>query len=113
MNTLKISQQTELILPKMGIMTNLLELSRHDYIYVKDNLNRNQILSIEKDETRFWNKDALAIYHKGFKLGYLNSSIGKIVSRLINRFGAVKVSIQNMPQNTNPFSGMDILIQIS
>ena len=37
MKTLAISEKIEVILPKMGIMTHLVELTRHDYIYIKDN----------------------------------------------------------------------------
>jgi hypothetical protein len=112
MKTLALTQNSEILLPKMGIMTNLVELSRHDYIYIKDGLKTNDQLSIEQDSTRFWNKDALAVFYKGFKLGYLNASIGKIVNKLINRFGGVEVSIKSIPKSSNPFEGMDILIQI-
>ena len=47
MKTLSISKNIEVILPKMGIMTHLLELTRHDYIYVKDQIKINDVLSIE------------------------------------------------------------------
>ena len=38
----------------MGIMTHLVELTRHDYIYVKERLKINDILTIEPDNSRFW-----------------------------------------------------------
>jgi hypothetical protein len=112
MKSLALTKNTEILLPKMGIMTNLVELSRHDYIYIKDALKINEKLSLEQDSTRFWNKDALAVFYKGFKLGYLNVSISKMVNKLINRFGGVEVSIKSIPKNSNPFEGMDIIIQI-
>ena len=46
MKTLAISKNIEVILPKMGIMTHLVELTRHDYIYVKDSLKINDLLKI-------------------------------------------------------------------
>ena len=113
MRTLALSNNQEIILPKMGIMTHLVELTRYDYIYIKDNLKTNDILTIEIDKSRFWDKDALAVFYKGFKLGYLNSSISKIVNKLIIRFGGVKVAVKNIPLNSNPFNGLDIIIQIS
>ncbi len=113
MKTLAISTKNQLILPKMGIMTNLVELSRHDFIYIKDLLKGDDILYIEKDQNRFWNKEALAVFYKGFKLGYLNASIGKVVERLINKFGDIHVSVKNLPKSSTPFSGMDILIQVT
>ena len=44
MKSLALTKNTEILLPKMGIMTNLVELSRHDYIYIKDALKINEKL---------------------------------------------------------------------
>ena len=44
MKTIAITKNLEVILPKMGIMTHLVELTRHDYIYIKDRLKVNDIL---------------------------------------------------------------------
>jgi hypothetical protein len=112
MKTLAISENLEVILPKMGIMTHIVELTRHDYIYVKDSLKINDLLSIESDKSRFWEENSLAIYHKGFKLGYLNNSINKVVQKMINRFGYVRVVLKNKPKGNNPFDGLDVLIEI-
>ena len=112
MKTLAISKNTSFLLPKMGIMTNLIELTRHDYIYIKDNLKNNDILHIESDKSRFWEEISLAVYYKDFKLGYLNSSISKVVQKMINKCGDVKVILKNKPKGYNPFEGIDVLIQI-
>ena len=112
MKTLAISKNISFILPKMGIMTHLVELSRHDYIYIKDNLKNNDILQIESDNSKFWEKNSLAIYYKDFKLGYLNSSISKVVQKMINKYGNVRVILKNKPKGHNPFEGIDVLIQI-
>ena len=68
MKTLAISNNIEVILPKMGIMTHLVELTRHDYIYIKDQLKINDILFIEEDKSRFWDENSLAVFYKDFKL---------------------------------------------
>ena len=34
MKTLAISNEGKIVLPKMGIMTHLVELTRYDYIYI-------------------------------------------------------------------------------
>lgn len=112
MKTLAISKNIEVILPKMGIMTHLVELTRHDYIYVKDQIKINDILSIEVDKSRFWEENSLAVFYKEFKLGYLNSSINKVVHKMINKYGFVKVILKNKPRGQNPFEGIDVLIQI-
>ena len=58
---------------------------------LKTSLKINDSLTIESDKSRFWEDNSLAIYHKGFKLGYLNSSISKVVQKMINKFGYVKI----------------------
>jgi hypothetical protein len=64
------------------------------------------------DKSRFWEENSLAIYYKGFKLGYLNNSINKVVQKMINKFGYVKVVLKNKPKRNNPFDGLDVLIEI-
>lgn len=112
MKTIAIKKNLEVILPKMGIMTHLVELTRHDYIYVKERLKINDILTIEPDNSRFWEQNSLAIFYKGFKLGYLNNSINNVVQKMINKFGDVHITLKNKPIGNNPFEGVDILIQI-
>ena len=61
MKTLAISKNIAFILPKMGIMTHLVELTRHDYIYIKENLKTNDILHIESDKVDFGKKTLQSI----------------------------------------------------
>lgn len=112
MKTLALTNPSQFLLPKMGILTHLVELTRYDYIYIKDRIRVNDVLSIEIDHGRHWQKNALAVFHKEFKLGYLNASISKVVFKLVQRYGEVNVIIKNLPQSSNPFDGMDVLIQI-
>ena len=72
----------------------------------------NDILFIEEDKSRFWDENSLAVFYKDFKLGYLNSSINKVVHKMINKYGFVKVILKNKPLGRNPFEGIDVLIQI-
>ncbi|MDG1238718.1 MAG: hypothetical protein P8Q16_01160 [Flavobacteriales bacterium] len=112
MKALAISDSIEVLLPKMGIMTHLVELTRHDYIYVKDQININEVLSIKADKSRFWEENSLAVFYKEFKLGYLNNTINKVVQKMIIKYGYVKVILKNKPKGSNPFEGIDVLIQI-
>ena len=112
MKALAISDSIEVLLPKMGIMTHLVELTRHDYIYVKVQININEVLSIKADKSRFWEENSLAIYYQGFNLGDLNNSINKVVQKMINKFGYVQVILKNKPKGNNPFDGLDVLIEI-
>ena len=113
MKTLAISNEGKIGLPKMGIMTHLVELTRYDYIYIKDLLKEDDILDIKIDKNRSWDKNAISILYKGYKLGYLNNSMSVIVKKLINRCHELKVIIKNKPSYSNPFDSMDVLIKIN
>ena len=113
MKTLAISNESKIGLPKMGIMTHLVELTRYDYIYIKDSLKEDDILDIKFDKNRSWDKNSISIFYKGYKLGYLNNSMSVIVKKLINRCYELKVIIKNKPSSSNPFDSMDVLIQIN
>ena len=115
MNTLSITRTSPIIkkeLPKLGVLTQLCELSSHDYIYIKDKIINGAVLQMEKDKTRFWDSEAIAVFYKGFKLGYLNQSINKTVNRMIFNYGDVKIKVKSV-HKTDMFKGLDVLIEIS
>jgi len=112
MNTIALTDKSKMALPKMGIMTHIVELSRHDYIYVKGHIKINDQLIIKEDCSRFWDPCALVLYYKGFKLGYLNNSINKVVHKILNRFGEVQIEVKNISSKNQPFDGVDVLIKI-
>lgn len=111
MNTLTITKTYKNELPKLGVLTQLCELSRHDYIYVKDTITNGIELQMEKDKTRFWDSEAIAVFYKGYKLGYLSQSINKTVNRMIFNYGDIKIKVKSVPKK-DLFNGLDILIEI-
>ena len=112
MKTLALSTTENLVLPKMGIMTQIIELSRHDYIYVKHLLNENTSLLISEDKSRFWDANALAVFYKHFKIGYLNPSIAKMVKRIMVKYGGVSAELKHKSSNNLPFESLDIVLKI-
>ena len=111
MNTLSITSYPKQELPKLGVLTQLVELSRHDYIYIKEKLKPGTELEIAKDNSRIWDSQALAVFYKGFKLGYLSQSINRTVNRMIFNFGDVKVKVKSA-HKTDLFKGLDVLIEL-
>ena len=111
MNTLSINAYPKQELPKLGVLTQLVELSRHDYIYIKEKLKPGTELEIAKDKSRIWDSQALAVYYKGFKLGYLNQSINRTVNRMIFNFGDIKIKVKSV-HKTDLFKGLDVLIEL-
>ena len=111
MNTLSINTYPKQELPKLGVLTQLVELSRHDYIYIKEKLKPGTELEIDKDKSRIWDSQALAVYYKGFKLGYLSQPINRTVSRMIFNFGDIKIKVKSV-HKTDLFKGLDVLIEL-
>ena len=111
MNTLSINTYPKQELPKLGVLTQLVELSRHDYIYIKEKLKPGTELEIDKDKSRIWDSQALAVYYNGFKLGYLNQSINRTVNRMIFNFGDIKIKVKSV-HKTDLFKGLDVLIEL-
>ena len=111
MNTLSIQSYPKQQLPKLGVLTQLVELSRHDFIYIKDKLKPGIELYFSKDNTRVWDSEAIAVFYKGFKLGYLSQSINRTVNRMIFNYGEVKIKVKSV-NKTDLFKGLDILIEL-
>ena len=112
MKTLALSTTENLVLPKMGIMTQITELSRHDYIYVKHLLSENISLLISEDKSRYWDANALAVFYKHFKIGYLNPSIAKMVKRIMVKYGGITAELKHKSSNSLPFEYVDIILKI-
>jgi hypothetical protein len=111
MNTLTITSYPKQELPKLGVLTQLVELSRHDYIYIKDKLKPGLELEIAKDRSRTWDLQAIAVFYKGFKLGYLSQSINRTVNKMIFNYGDVKIKVKSV-HKTDLFKGLDVLIEL-
>jgi hypothetical protein len=111
MNTLSITSYPKQDLPKLGVLTQLVELSRHDYIYIKEKIKPGTELEINKDNSRIWDAQALAVYYKGFKLGYLSQSINRTVNKMIYNFGDIKIKVKSL-HKTDLFKGLDVLIEL-
>ena len=111
MNTLSITSYPKQELPKLGVLTQLVELSKHDYIYIKDKINPGIELEIVKDKTRKWDLQAVAVFYKGFKLGYLSQSINRTINKMIFNYGDVKIKVKSVNKK-DVFKGLDVLIEI-
>ena len=66
-------------LPQLGILTHVEELANYDMIYIYHQLQKGTELRIEKDDKRYWDENALAIYFKGFKIGYVSKQTSGMI----------------------------------
>lgn len=113
MEQLSILSKAPLSLPKLGILTQVLELTRYDYIYIKSKLYSGLELSIIEDNRRTWDKAALAVYYKGYKLGYLSQNINQTIKNNLARGNLLKIVVRELNKNKiQQLRGIDVLITI-
>lgn len=113
MRDLTIHQQKENNLPSLGILTHITEVTRYDYIYIYNLIKPGDTLFLKKDFQRTWDKDSLAVYYKGYKLGYIGNSIKKILSKYFDQQKGIEIMVQHVPNSINNRKlYLDILINI-
>ena len=104
---------TNQALPKMGILTQVLELTRYDYIYLQNRLHNGIKLSLIEDKSRIWDPSAIAVYYKGYKLGYLGQNINKIIKKILEQDTSLDIKVRSFDKiNRKGFHDLDILISI-
>jgi hypothetical protein len=113
MRNIKFDNQTISNLPKLGIITSIVELSSHDFIYIKNKLKSGDEITFIEDGFRSWDPKAIAVYFKGYKLGYLSFAIKNLVKKACLNNGYSKGVIQiNSKNNAGVFNNIDLLIEI-
>lgn len=100
-------------LPQLGILTHVDELTRYDLIYVAHKMSLGTELSIKKDEQRSWDDNALAVYYKNFKLGYVSQKTSEMIRRCLDRGKEIKATVKSLSkQRFLPTSEMDIQVYV-
>ena len=113
MRNLRIHQKEEIELPVLGILTHITELSRYNYIYIKHMLKCGDKLEIKKDFHRSWDNASLAVYYKGFKIGYIGQTINKVINKHIDQKKEIETRVQHLPCGFNrTMKSLDILIKV-
>lgn len=112
MRHLKI-QTPQQQLPSLGILTQIDELSSHDMIYIYHHLNIGSELTLERDYARLWDKTAIGVFYKGFKIGYISKKSSGIISKQIDKGNNVVAKIKTLyKQKYMPLEGLDIAVTI-
>ncbi len=114
MRYLKLEPYQSKILPHLGILTHVNELSKHDMIYIYHHLSIGAELSLEHDRTRLWDKNAVAVFFKGFKIGYISNNTSELVCKQIIKGMKVIAKVKSLyKQKYMPLEGLDIEVFIS
>ena len=113
MRNLNFYQNYPQALPKIGIITSIVELSKHDFIYVFRGIKSGDSVSLVLDSSRSWDKSSIAVYYREKKLGYLSKGINAIIQRAFQKSNRVEAVIQkNESVCINTFESIDLLINI-
>ena len=113
MRNLNFYQNCSQALPKIGIITSIVELSKHDFIYAFRGIKSGDSVSLVLDSSRSWDKSSIAVYYREKKLGYLAKGINAIIQRAFQKSNRVEAVIQkNESVCINTFESIDLLINI-
>lgn len=100
-------------LPQLGILTHVNELANYDMIYIYHQLKNGAELSIEKDDKRTWDENALAVFYKGFKLGYVSKRTSGMIQKFIKQGNHIYATIKTLNKEKHaPLRDMDIQIHV-
>ena len=113
MRNIRFENHTINKLPKLGIITSIDELSSHEFIYIKNKLKSGDEITFIEDASKPWDKKAIAVYFKGYKLGYLTAGIKSMVKRALLNNSYSRGTIHfNSKNKSSCFNTIDLLIEI-
>ncbi len=113
MRHLKIQPQQPQ-LPNLGIITHISELSKHDMIYIYHHLKIGSELFLESDKARLWDKNAVAVFYKGFKIGYVSDNTSGLICKQLDKGLTILAKVKTLyKQKYMPLDGLDIEVFIS
>lgn len=100
-------------LPSLGILTQIDELTKHDMVYIYHHLQIGSELTLERDYARLWDKTAVVVLFKGFKIGYISKKSSGIISKQIDKGHQVIAKIKTLyKQKYMPLDGLDVAVTI-
>jgi len=112
MRQLQINTQQP-VLPQLGILTHVNELANYDMIYIYHQLKNGTALRIEKDDKRTWDENSLAVFFKGFKLGYVSKRTSGMIQKFIKQGNHISASIKTMnKEKYAPLRELDIQMHV-
>ncbi len=108
MKTIKHITQEASPEPNFGILTGVKEASFHELIYVFHQMKKGDCLTLLHERSNPVNPWAVEVYFRGFKIGYLPETTGKITARLIDRGVSVSAFLRNTPDPSHLFQAIEL-----
>jgi len=112
MRHLKIQIQKP-TLPSLGILTQIVELNKFDMIYIYHHLSIGDSLFLERDYDRLWDRNAICVFYKGFKIGYISRTTSGIISKQLDKGEKVVAKVKALrKQKYMPLDGLDVEVYV-
>jgi hypothetical protein len=109
MRKLTIIKHLQPTVPALGILTNVEQLASFDMIYIYHHLSIGSFLDLKREKNHFIDKNAVQVYFKGFKIGYLSQKISSIVAPRLDKGIPVAAKIKSVDKlKYLPLKGLDV-----
>ena len=100
-------------LPSLGILTQIVELNKYDMIYIYHHLSIGDSLVLERDYDRLWDRNAICVFYKGFKIGYISTKASGLISKQLDRGEKIITKVKALrKQKYMPLDDLDVAVYI-
>lgn len=113
MRQLNIPSPTPEALPNLGLLTNVVELTYFDMIYIFHKLKDKSRIQLKREQNHIFDKNAVEVYFEGFKIGYISPKVNAIVAKQMDRGNKVLARVRSIKKNKNtPLGNLDIEVMV-
>jgi hypothetical protein len=113
MRQLNIISPTTEALPNLGLLTNVVELTYYDMIYIYHRLKHKSRIELRREHNHIFDKNAVEVYFEGFKLGYISLKVNSIVAKQMDRGNTVLARVKSVKKyKKTSLSVLDIEVMV-
>tara|TARA_B110000285_G_scaffold220890_1_gene273164 strand:+ start:518 stop:862 length:345 start_codon:yes stop_codon:yes gene_type:complete len=101
------------VLPNLGLLTNVVELTYYDMVYIYHRLKHKSRIELKREYNHIFDKNAVEVYFEGFKLGYISLKVNSIVAKQMDIGNTVLARVKGVKRyKNNQLSGLDIEVMV-
>jgi len=113
MRQLNITPPFLAALPNLGLLTNVVELTYYDMIYIYHRLKQKSRIELRREHNHIFDKNAVEVYFEGFKLGYISLKVNSIVAKQMDKGNTVLARVKSVKEHKKtPLGVLDIEVMI-
>lgn len=113
MRELDINRHGSSFLPQMGILTNIVELSYYEMIYIHRQLQEKDQLELRREFNPIFDKYAIEVYYQNKKLGYISNKVNHLIAKHMDMGKHVFAQIKHIHRNRKmPLKDLEIQVII-